>query len=177
MASIYLYAEAFVQDEFNERMMKGTLLFSASPLKRKGRQLVFGEEVSTNIEQRFSQLLSQEQKNWIAKNANDVMKQFEQALNLSQYNDFELNVVVYSVGQGNWIQVKGIDKGREIFSFCFDIGFTITETSKLHEDAIQQAAQEAKKSNLIMLSHWDLDHILGVSKLDKVDYEKTWIVP
>ncbi|MEK5230808.1 hypothetical protein MHB42_03455 [Lysinibacillus sp. FSL K6-0232] len=174
---VSLYAEAFVQDEFNERMMKGTLLFSASPLKRKGRQLVFGEEVSANIEQRFNQLLSQEQKNWIAKNDNDVRHQFERALNFPQYNDFELNVVVYSVGQGNWIQVKGIDKGSEIFSFCFDIGFTITETSKLHEDAIQQAAQEAKKSNLIMLSHWDLDHILGASKLDKVDYEKTWIVP
>ncbi len=175
--NVSLYIDVSVQGEFNEKMIKGTLLFSASPIIRKGRRLIFGEEASTDIEQHFNQLLSQEQENWIVNKGDEVKEQFEQALNLSQYNDFEINVIVYSVGQGNWIQVKGMDKGNEIFSLCFDIGFTITETSTLYEDAIQQAALEAKKSNLIILSHWDLDHILGVSKFSKIDYEKTWIVP
>lgn len=175
--NVSLYADAYVQDEFKEKTIQGTLLFSASPIIRKGRRLIFGEEVSTDIEQHFNQLLSKEQENRIVNNGDEVKEQFEQALNLSQYNDFEINVIVYSVGQGNWIQVKGIDKGNEIFSFCFDIGFTITETSILYEDAIQQATLETKKSNLILLSHWDLDHTLGVSKFSEIDYKKTWIVP
>ncbi|MFM9535361.1 hypothetical protein [Lysinibacillus sp. IITD104] len=175
--NVSLYTDASVQGEFNEKTIKGTLLFSASPIIRKGRRLIFGEKASTDIEQHFNQLLSQEQENWIVNNGDEVKEQFEQALNLSQYNDLEINVIIYSVGQGNWIQVEGMDKGNEIFSLCFDIGFTITETSTLYEDAIKQAALEAKKSNLIMLSHWDLDHILGVSKFSNIDYEKTWIVP
>lgn len=81
---------------------------------------------------------------------------------------------VYNVGQGLCASIH-MDNGGVIFS---DIGITKDKIELSSVDIIK-AKQEIGMINpdLVVLSHWDLDHILGVTNASEKIYDATWIVP
>ena len=81
---------------------------------------------------------------------------------------------VYNVGQGLCASIH-MDNGGVIFS---DIGITKDKIELSSSDVIQ-AKQQLGMINpkLVVLSHWDLDHILGVTNASEKIYDATWIVP
>ena len=89
-------------------------------------------------------------------------------------NDYSLSV--YNVGDGNCIYIKGND-GKRIL---FDIGHNCNPYSKDWKDPDIKRSQQAIrhfKPHGIILSHWDMDHLIGVMFSNDSIYEVDWIAP
>ncbi|MPM95142.1 hypothetical protein SDC9_142293 [bioreactor metagenome] len=71
---------------------------------------------------------------------------------------FKMNCLTYNVGQANCNYVKLDD-----FGFFFDIG--LTNKNDPNKNHIDNACKEIErlKASVVVLSHWDLDHILGIT--------------
>ena len=87
-------------------------------------------------------------------------------------NNLKLNI--YNVGQGNFSTVCNDDKPL----FVFDVGFTYHEshTSRNFTDVIVEI--EKIKTKYYIISHFDLDHILGCIYLNDDQFNKdiSWII-
>lgn len=81
------------------------------------------------------------------------------------------SINVYNVGQGNFSIVKCENKE----SIAIDLGITKSEK---HSPTYDDAIDEMKKlnSDIVIISHLDLDHILGVKYIPDEMFEKTWII-
>lgn len=81
------------------------------------------------------------------------------------------SINVYNVGQGNFSIVKCENKE----SVAIDIGITKSEE---HSPTYDDAIDEMKKlnSDIVIISHLDLDHILGVKYIPDEMFKKTWII-
>lgn len=173
---------AIIEDE-----IEGVVIFSASPLKRRQKYLKFDswagqipEIAIKTLKNTLKKLIAKESKKKSVSVCEEVMRAI---------NDFHgLDVTVYNVGQGNFIELlftntKEEEKKKfEIdYRVLFDIGMTpfgnpkenrfIRENVKYFKDSTPSA---------IILSHWDTDHILGITDLNQkwVFSEKVlWIVP
>lgn len=89
-------------------------------------------------------------------------------------------VDVYRIGNGNCVFVK-IEDNDEGF-FC-DIGFNCKQRLREIEDGRTdnyfQIIQEIVKNkpSFFILSHWDLDHILGISAANENYFTVDWFAP
>lgn len=161
-------------NETGERFIKGEVLFSASPLDQQRALIHFtakkNEELDKDLEQIFNT------RKTVISNKDEIKNFFEASLSLSDFKStsIKITIEVYSVGQANWIVIEGDDNASKKFSLTFDIGF---KGGKTHKDAIKAARLKTADINLFMLSHWDLDHILGITELSRENFEKPWIVP
>ena len=89
-------------------------------------------------------------------------------------------VDVYRIGNGNCIFVKIEDNGE---GFFYDIGFNCKQRPREIEDGrtdnYSQIIQEIVKNkpSFFILSHWDLDHILGISAANEKYFTVDWFAP
>lgn len=155
-------------------MIQGILIFSASPIIRRGCCLDFAdkpkpiEDVEIKKYEDFEVFLNEK--------TNEKTNTGYTFLN--QINNIKhLYGEIYNVGQGNFIYLK-INKS---FSMFFDVGESkYPEDSLGEKNYIKQNNDRIVKlePDCIMLSHWDLDHILGVYKFSDIFYKRPqWVTP
>lgn len=169
-----------VQEENNKnRRVKGEIIFSASPSVRIGAYLTFKSIGSPGIvsEQEIVTILNEKKR--VTDNPNNIEKEFTNALQLLNLKNIvlDIEVQVYNIGQANWIQIIGKSNNSRKFSLTFDMGSSITGDKKKYQRNLYEAVDKVKNNNLYMLSHWDLDHIKGVSEIEDEYLKKPWIVP
>ena len=94
----------------------------------------------------------------------------------------KLSGSIYNVGQGNFIYLKFNDR----LKMLFDAGeTTIPSTILKEQEYIDINSREISQlqPDYIVLSHWDLDHILGIQHFVEDEGENsffktcTWIAP
>lgn len=171
-----------VQDDFiNEIGAKGTailtgnILTSASPIEYISGRLVIVEknpELPHDYEKLVKEDIYQCQSD-----AYTLAKKNELQIVLDKVFDGEIPqaVKVYNVGQGYCASII-MQSDRTVFS---DIGLS-KDPQELSLQEVRSAKSEIRKTTpplAVVLSHWDLDHILGVTNAADNIYDAVWIVP
>lgn len=163
-------------------VVTGSILFSASPIVKRRGSLTFSKDAFNN--KQYSCNIDK---------LNELAKAYECKGNIYDTNNKNIlnqiktgipdEVTVRNVGQANNILIKCTDNSY----IQYDIG--IDRSSKFLKNINNASAQNQKgkilqdllsepKPSIIILSHWDLDHILGVAYANESIYEDTiWIVP
>lgn len=153
-------------------VIKGNLLASASPITYIGGKLVIVED-NTKIDPKFIDVLNDNIYRCVQTPYKDT-NQISRKLMGTAIDDNPKYVDVYNVGQAYCATIK-MESGKDVFS---DIGLTKDEI-ELNTKEIQTAKRKIWHINpqMVILSHWDLDHILGVTNASDSIYDAIWIVP
>lgn len=162
-----------------ENLIEGKVVFSASPIKRINAYIESLIETKNPDVIRKIKELKNNTKNKIK--TEDSQKKIERKIMdglIHKGNKFENELNVYNVGQGNWskIDFKNHITKEKIFTIVFDIGIGNNAPENVHKIAVD-AAKELNGNYMIMLSHWDQDHIKGIIHLEKEQFENLWVVP
>ena len=162
--------------------VEGTLFFSASPLEKRGRQLVFNR---TGVNNALC--------DWLAKNVTVAkLKRYLSSKEISgddarcmlrktmPSDPAEICGAVYKVGNANSIVLDIRDDFRT-FTILYDVGVTTNENI-YSDELVQYNLKHFKEVDFdaVILSHWDLDHILAVGEFNPeklYSKETPWIVP
>lgn len=134
-----------------------TVYFSNSPIVRYNKSLVFKNAPKLEISD-FKEKINQYE--------NPSAKEFKIE------NHITRKIVVNNVGQGNFIECVG---NKSLIS---DIGFTIFAKDNNFQYSIEKIEKVSKDKSydLVVISHLDCDHIIGVSYADDKIYNKKWII-
>ena len=160
----------------------GTILFSASPLVAKGKQLVF------EFDKKHSGLCDKLNRLYTASNLYQITQKCIN--NSSVLTDFdgmlpcdinEVDGTVYSVGLANAIHLNVRNQNKQECQIIYDIGKTHI-SSVLNRPIIAANTRNFKnaKFDAVVLSHWDSDHIIGVGDYNpRLLYSSNmiWIAP
>ena len=161
-------------------MIEGTLHFSASVFNPKkvylefidkvdveeyGKILKSSHEIKTMRADKKINHIQNIRQDYYSKSYEPFSKEVQKEISKDNY----INIDVYNVGQGNFVYIKG-DKNR----ILFDVG--IDKNTTYYDSKIKSIIQKIKP-NAIILSHWDLDHILGVKFIKDEDWPNIWIAP
>lgn len=154
--------------------VEGNVIFSASPVVEKSGKLVI-EHNSSRIDPKFLPILDDS----IYKCTNIPIGESSKAILENSINSLSLsyepkNAIIYNVGQGNNISIELVGN-KHIF---FDIGLTKSSVERKQSE-VKAAIKELNKiqPEIVILSHWDVDHILGVAYANDSIYDSLWIVP
>ncbi|MCT4662638.1 MAG: hypothetical protein N4A40_12325 [Tissierellales bacterium] len=147
------------------------MVFSASPIKRSSKTLAFNGDELKEI---------YEQEDTLGYCVNDCVytekekMQIESILNrvISDEINF-MNYRINHVGQGLNSYIE-INEDKTIF---FDIGDTLKCSDPSRNLANVKNLYKTKNPELVILSHWDVDHILGVAECKDDIYNAVWITP
>lgn len=153
----------------------GNVLFSASPIiEKKGKLIVTkNKELLTDVE--FQNVIDDSVYCCKVKPKKvDKKAEIEKMIENTVKGVIPEKVVAFNVGQANCISISMKNK-KNIF---FDIGLTKNDIERKNVD-IKNAVSEYGNviPNLIILSHWDLDHILGIPYANTAIWDSDWIVP
>jgi len=154
--------------------ISGTVLFSASPFKTIKRKLIIQDRnprISKNINDWVKRLYDTSTS---VKNINEIQDILNDIFNDPEPSDYKVRI--YNVGDGNCIYIY-CDNGRRIL---FDIGHNYNPYSKdwrAPEIRRTQYAIKQMKPNATILSHWDLDHVIGVVFAKQDVFRIPWIAP
>lgn len=155
-------------------VLNGRVLVSASPIEYSKGKLIIVED-SSHVPPEFKSVLNDSiyecgKESYTSTNYYEI----EKILNKSILSSKPRWIDVYNVGQAYCAAIC-MDNGEIIFS---DIGLT-KDSIELNTKEIKRAKIEIKsiKPRIIILSHWDLDHILGVTNASDSIYDAIWIVP
>lgn len=154
--------------------MEGILTASASPIDNIRGKLVIVDD-KTSVDPEFADVLNDNiykcaQKPYTSHNVNQINKR----LIGTAIEDNPRYIKVYNVGQAYCAEIR-MESGKVIFS---DIGLTKNKI-ELDTKEIKKAKNKIWVINpqMVILSHWDLDHILGVTNASDSIYDAMWIVP
>ena len=167
-------ADLFSKTNINENnyvVLEGMVLFANSPIIRKTCWLAISQEVEDfrGADKQNKNFL----KNYIYKFPTE---------NYSCFNDIFTDIenlksvsgTVYNVGQGS---AMSLNLGNT--RLLFDIGES--KNPKGNEKTLIENAYKEINTQVwpfIILSHWDLDHIFGVTRLNKSVFKETiWVAP
>lgn len=150
---------------------QGVLVFSASPIQR----------IRCGIEFFYKKTIPEDPsiENYVK---NKISKQFEKEPSFDFKCIKKLSGSIYNVGQGNFVYLNFNDS----FKMLFDAGETPIPSAILKEQEyidINSREISQLKPDYIIISHWDLDHILGIQHFveeeGKYSFFKTprWIAP
>lgn len=155
-------------------VVEGNLIASASPIALIRGKLVIVEDKS-GIDPEFADILNDKiyqckQTPYTSANADQISKR----LMGTAIEDTPNHINVYNVGQAYCAEIK-MKNGKVIFS---DIGLT-KDKIELNTSEVKRAKSKIFSVNpqMVILSHWDLDHILGVTNASDSIYDALWIVP
>ena len=157
--------------------LKGDMFFSSSPvLTARGKQIIVSENIKKSDSDNYDSLLEKWKR--LISNSKNVIRNNHDIVNklssvYSAKTPSKVIVQVFNVGQANCCYCDL--QYRKLF---FDIG--VTYTDEINEDNIQTAINEHIKNldaDDVFISHWDMDHILGIVYNQKCLYGKTWIAP
>lgn len=166
-----------IQEEYNgNKRIRGEIIFSASPSVHISAYLTF-RRVNIVSHQEIDSILNDSKE--VSNSPENIEEEFTSALQLLELGNIvlDIEIQIYNIGQANWIQIIGKLNNDRKFSLIFDMGSSITGDKKKYQKNLDKAAEKAKNNDLFMLSHWDLDHIKGVSEIEEEYLKKTWIVP
>lgn len=154
-SKVKLYSEDDCKITDGLEIIEGEILFSASPVLRgkaylKVIDIVSGKDIS-KIYGIFNDTPFVYGNHAQGKLKLKVDKVFNKVYS-------KINCYIYNVGQGNCNYVKFDDVGM-----FFDIGLTTKDDP--NKAYIDKACEEIvlRKTDVVILSHWDLDHILGIT--------------
>lgn len=166
--------EGWVRNERIISVLNGRVMVSASPIEFSNGKLVIVEDHSS-VPSGFENILNDdiykcEKESYTSANYCEI----EKILNASIINGKPIWINVYNVGQAYCAAIC-MDSNKLIFS---DIGLT-KDKIELNAKEIKKAKKQIKKINpqMVILSHWDLDHILGITNASDSIYDAMWIVP
>lgn len=156
----------------NGKDILGTFIFSASPLKIDKRRIeVIGVNIPEDVKN-FSKIYLNQAKDYILDTKkNSSYNQLEEIFPKS-YTECE--ITIFNVGQGSLNLIEMDNK-----KFLFDIGDSNYNGEAIERKNKEKADKLIKVINpyCIILSHWDLDHILGIAKMTEEIFDAYWIVP
>lgn len=165
--------------EGNENGIEGEVIFCASPLKRKQGYIIFSDP-SKKFSNDDIGILENKVETMIDSNVKGKLQSVRMDL-MKTINGFDnLEVTVYNVGQGNFIELC-FYANNDVITVLFDIGMTPFINPKRNR-FIKENIEHFKdlEPNAIILSHWDTDHILGIANMKRdlaFDKDVLWIVP
>lgn len=168
---------SFREDKWNEKevvSIGGIIVYSASPFEMNRRKLQIKRNyLVEDISQNFNELIRQqyETTNSIKTNS-DIVSLLNQLVGTTS----NCNIKIYNVGDGNCIYIYCSNGSR----ILFDIGQNCNPYSHDWHDCsilrVQSYIGRIKPHNVI-LSHWDLDHVIGVVFAQQHVFEVPWIAP
>lgn len=172
-----------VQDDsfFNENgasataILTGTVLTSASPIEYISGRLVIVDK-NPKLPHDYVKLINDDIYQ-CQSDAYTYAKKDELQIVLDKVFGGEIpqTVKVYNVGQGYCASIT-MQSDKTVFS---DIGLS-KDSQELRLQGVRNAKSEIRKTApplAVVLSHWDLDHILGVTNAADNIYDAVWIVP
>ena len=146
----------------------GTKIFSASPFQIERYVLVFLKEemmINKSIEDKIKlidELWDTFYQKVMLHNVEDVKDKYADIID-KKYD----SLTVYNVGQGNFVYLHA---NNNYYKVAFDVGIDIKCNN--YNDNIEKLLPDA-----IILSHWDLDHILGIKLLKDNVMSISWLAP
>lgn len=163
----------FLEDEVDEEYISGVFIFSASPLKIGERLIkIINIDVPENVKNFNELYLKKVKKCMFDTQKKDFLDNELKKIFPREYNKCE--ITIFNVGQGSFNLIE-IDNKK----FIFDIGDSKYDGESIEKKNKKEADNLIKAINpdCIILSHWDLDHILGITKMTDKIFEAYWIVP
>lgn len=177
---IKIISERDIKNPNEEGVLEGDLLFSASPVKRIPAYIkILHTNKDESIESQWNNMNKiLRSKISTVKDRKKVELTFMKKVPLSNSPDINYKVKIFNVGQGNWIHILVYDGLQLITKVIFDIGIGKNHSdNSLRALITEEAAKRIEKNDLFVLSHWDSDHIQGVTELKRNQFYTTWIVP
>ena len=168
-------------DEDNTDVINGTLLISMSPFKKRGKGLIFKDK---ELDEKIKDDIKKTYKTYESAHNSMLLNNEEDAnyIELQKYlnrhslsNNYKIRV--YNVGQGNCIYLRASSTKEITRRVLFDIGVTITKDVDIEAIKLRAASLSQIKPDIMILSHWDLDHLLGVYLVEEKSYADIWIAP
>lgn len=165
----------------NDIIIDGTMVFSASPLISAGKRLCFNRrELGRKVVERLNKIYGKDK---IAENTRGCVN------NRNIYNKFlrripedicKINGIIYEVGNANNIKLDLISQ-KVHCQVLYDVGCGVSYASD-EKERIKKNLECLFKSEFqaVILSHWDLDHILAVGYYNpRILYaqDQIWIAP
>lgn len=158
----------------------GRIVFSASPIiGRNGNHIVIKPLDNSDTERRIMKLYKRLMSIWenriytkTIRDRNTIQRRLDSLY--SKVRPSDIRVKVFNVGQANCCFCDLQD--RKLF---FDIGVTYREKIKNNssiDDAVNRYISKINADD-VFVSHWDLDHILGVVYNRNVLSNKIWLGP
>lgn len=152
---------------------EGEITFSASPVLSRKVIIVVEDRADDEACKKLSKIYSSWNKNIKSKCVYDEQIIISELGRLFDSRVKGCEVRIYNVGQANCCYCDL--KTKKIF---FDIGVT-RSAEDIKTSTVHSAVKEISTLDVdaVILSHWDLDHILGVCCNQHCLKEKIWIVP
>lgn len=156
--------------EANELLLNGVLELSASPVNYlDGNLLVFTDKRLKQPElDKINSLYNPSRFRCTSS------PEIEKILNDAWLKDVPQTIDIYNVGHGNADYIRG-DKHR----ILYDIGYNYRTFPSRSNTRFLRAANALRymKPSCVILSHWDLDHIIGCAYAQRDVFDVKWIAP
>ena len=165
-------------DKNTDLILIGTVVFSASPVIQRKKYLTINFTDEIGPQDQISELENIFKSQMQSMSNNGAISGLEQYV--ENYKSFDFHI--YNVGQGNFVNMNFNHKD----SILFDAGFTIFKKPQTNVIEANISKFKDLEPKAIILSHWDLDHILGIAYVGKgyddtrehiCDKDILWIVP
>lgn len=158
--------------------IKGFLLISMSPFKKVNMKIEYNyEELDADRIKTINDTYKIDHDSILLKNETDENYiKLRDELNLHSLG-INYKIRIYNVGQGNCIYLRSSKKGEQTRRILFDIGMTIRKDIDLDEIQARIKSLSRIKPDIMILSHWDVDHLLGVYLVDEKSYAEVWLAP
>ena len=164
----YLRPESKVSEE--GILLDGILETSASPVNYlKGNLLVFtNRAINSSVLKKINSIYDPRKFEYTS--SPDV----ERILNDAWVNDIPNTIDFYNVGHGNADYIRG-DKHR----ILYDIGYNYRSFPSCSNSKYLRAVNALRhlQPSCVVLSHWDLDHIIGCAYAGQDIFKVKWIAP
>lgn len=169
-----------------EDILIGYIIFASSPFIRKRMELKLSNSnpVSKHIN-KTNQVNYKTTNNIINKNIN-LSKVGSLNSNELGSNLLDLKELLKSINSSNISSIKykinHVGQGFNSYllfnnntTIMFDIGYSMCPEDKTIK--LGKHSYVNNKPRLVILSHWDVDHILGIADCDNSIFDAPWIVP
>lgn len=164
----FVNAEEFVTGE--GVLLSGILETSASPVNYlDGRLLVFtNKAIKKSLLDKINNTYDPH------KFAYTSSSDIEKVLNNAWVGDFPDTIDIYNVGHGNADYIRGSKH-----KILYDIGYNYRSLPGYRHSKYWRAVDEIRKfqPSCVILSHWDLDHIIGCAYARQDIFSKKWVAP
>lgn len=151
-------------------LLDGILETSASPVNYlKGKLLVFtNRAIKKSVLNKINSMYDPRKFGYTS--SSDV----ENILNDAWVSDFPYKIDIYNVGHGNADYIRG-SKHR----ILYDIGYNYRSFPRRHNSKYLRAVNAFRhlQPSCVVLSHWDMDHIIGCAYASQDIFNVKWIAP
>lgn len=172
-----------------------TVVFAASPFKSNSVTLYFNINPCSRAEEAELKQLKEESKKlknnqsvqwrnleqYIVHNSTQANERFYHILSYIPSKSSPGLIKIYNVGQGFCGYMRTKDKKRIFIDIGMDQRyFWKTHPLPAEEKEVIKHSYECinkAKPQVILLTHWDIDHLLGICLIDDPNFPQIWIAP